>query len=270
VEHLVAKGEKVGLAEAQRSVQALPARAPSSRRCPLSHATTRSRCSTARRNRARSGDPLYVERRHGVRARSARHGGDEARSCVSSAGATACRRRSSRRRCSRPCSTSSASRRAQAQPLHGRHPSTTCRTRSLSHDKSFDIESDDVVARDLLGPGRRRHGRRQQELASRSSAKAPSSSRRVTSCTTRSKSGSTTISLPALRAAPDPLELPRDERELRRLPHVRLPRALRRARGRRTGCDGAAQHLHAAGRGVGHAAARRAGGPHSPSAASST
>jgi Pyruvate/2-oxoacid:ferredoxin oxidoreductase gamma subunit len=45
------------------------------------------------------------------------------------------------------------------------------------------------------------------------------------------KAGAVTVSPPPLRAAPDPLDLPGQQRQLRRLPPARLPREVRHAEG---------------------------------------
>ena len=175
---------------------------------------------------------------------------------ASSAAATGSARRSSRRRWSRPSSTSS--RRRAEEPLHRRHRRRRHADTSLDVDPSFDTESDRVVRAVFFGLGsdgtvgankntHQDHRRGRPDVFAQGYFVYDSK-----------KSGSQTVS--HLRFGPEPIRsayLDR-ERELRRLPPVRLPRAHRRARAaRRHGATLLLDAPYAPRRGLGRAARAR-------------
>ena len=104
---------------------------------------------------------------------------------------------------------------------------------SLPVDPDFDIEPDGTCARRLLRPRRRRHGRRQQELDQdhrRGDRQLRAGLLRLRLEEVRRRSRSRTC---ASARGPIRSLLPDPPGQLRRLPPVRLPRPLRRARVRR-------------------------------------
>ena len=126
---------------------------------------------------------------------------------------------------------------------------------SLKYDPAFDTEPKDVVRGALLRPRRGRHRRREQELDQdhrRGHAQLRPGLLRLR----LEEVGHAHRLAPALRAAPDPLGLPRDQGELRRLPPGELRREVRDARVGRARRDVPAQLAHGAGRRLGQAPAR--------------
>ena len=100
---------------------------------------------------------------------------------------------------------------------------------SLDYDPAFSIERDDVVRAHVLRPGLRRHGRREQELDQDHRRETASYAQGYFVYDSK-KSGAMTVS--HLRFGPRPIRahVPDPARQLRRLPPVRLHRAIRRAR----------------------------------------
>ena len=123
---------------------------------------------------------------------------------ASSAAATACRPRSSRRRWSRPSSTSW---RRTAPKNHFTVGIVDDVTHTLARRTTpdFDIEPDDVVRARVLRPGGRRHGRREQELDQDHRRGDRPTTPRATSSTTRrsrARSPSRTCASARGRSAP--------------------------------------------------------------------
>ena len=178
VDWLRARGERVGVLKV-RLYRPFSAAALRWRRCRRRRG--RSRCSIARRSRARSASRSTWTCVTAL-ARSAAQA-DRARADRSSAAATACRPRSSRRRWSKACSTSCR------RPSPRNHFTVgivdDVSHSSLEWDRDLDIEPDDRVAERLLRPGRGRHGRRQQELDQDHRRATRRATPRATSSTTR-------------------------------------------------------------------------------------
>ena len=159
--------------------------------------------------------------------------GDRRRSASpgSSAGATACPPRSSRRPWSKAVFDELAQARAE-EPLHRRHrrrrhahqPDVRPRASTSSRTTSCAPSSTGSAPTARSAPTRTR---------SRSSARRRRNYAQGYFVYDSKKSGSVDGLAPALRPAPDPLHLPDRAGELRRLPPVRLPGALRRAGGGR-------------------------------------
>ena len=176
------------------------------------------------------GDPLYLDV---VTALAEAHADGTLPwrpSRASSPAATACRRRSSRRRWSRRSSTS--------LPRTGRSNHFTVGIvddvthTSLAWDPTFRTEADDVVRVAVLRPRRRRHGRREQEL-DQDHRRGNRPLRPGLLRLRLEEIGRDHDLAPARRPAADPLGVPGRPRQLRRLPSVRVRRQDRRARARR-------------------------------------
>ena len=222
--HLVAQGEKVGVVKVRLyrpfSTAALPggaagdgARDRRARPHARSRARSASRCTWTWSPRSPRRAPTERDRSMPAGHRRALR---------------ACRPRSSRRRWSRRSSTSSRASEPR-RPLHRRH-----RRRRHAHQPRRTTR--------LSTSSRRRRPRRSSTAsASDGTVGANKNSIKIIGEETDNyaqgyfvydskKSGSMTDLAPALRAAADPLAVPHPPGRLRRLPPVRLPRAVRRAR----------------------------------------
>ena len=161
-------------------------------------------------------------RRH--RSRRGRHGKPSTR--ASSAAATACPRRNSPRPWSR-ASTTRCSRSQAEKPLHGRHRRRRHPHQPRLRSRLLDRRSEDGPL-PVLRPGRGRHRRRQQELHQDHRRR----DRELRPGLLRLRLEEVRLHHhlpPALRSQADPLHLPDQPRQLRRLPPVHLPREARRA-----------------------------------------
>ena len=256
VEWLVAKGEKVGRAEGP-PLPPVRDRSSSSPRCR--RASSRSRVLDRTKEPGALGEPLYLDvlaalrEAQGRRPLAVRDGSDGR-----SAAATACRRRSSRRRWSRRSSTSWRSRRPRrTSPSASSTTSRTSRCRSTRSSTSSRTTSSAACS----SASARRHGRRQQELDQ--DHRRGDRQLRAGLLRLRLEEGRRDHHLaPALRAAADPLDLPDQAGQLRRLPPVHVPREVRHAGYAAPGGDLPAQRAVRPGRGLGPAAARGAAGHH--------
>ena len=195
------RARRAGRRAAGAAVPAVPGRRRCSRRCPR-------RCaSVAVLDRTKEpgshGEPLFLDvRRRAGRGARARRAGRPCRG--SSAAATACPRRSSRRRWSPACSTSWRGQRRKRRFTIG--ITDDVGGTSLAYDASLDIEPPDTRARGVLRPRRGRHGRREQEHASRSSATTRTCYAQGYFVYDSKKSGSQTVS--HLRFGPQPIRAP--------------------------------------------------------------
>jgi pyruvate-ferredoxin/flavodoxin oxidoreductase len=221
VDWLVARGEKVGVVKVRLyrpfDVEDFSRRCP--RRCARIAVLDRTKEPGA------VGEPLYLDVVAAL-ARPATRAAGLRRCPASSAAATASRRRSSRPRW---CGGLRRAREAAPKPLHRRHRRRR-HAPLAAHDASFDIEPDDVVRAVFFGLG-----------ADGTVGANKNSIKIIGEETDALRPGLLRLRLeevrrdhrlaPALRPAADPVDVPHRARELRRLPPVRLPRALRRARG---------------------------------------
>ena len=224
---------------AQALLDALPRDGAPDRACstaPRSPARSASRCTS-------TSSPRWPRRTPTASGRSCRG---------SSAGATACPRRSSPPAWSPACSPNW--RREQPRRRFTIGIDDDVSGTSLRYDPAFDIESPDTVRAVFFGLGS--DG---TVGANKNTIKILGSEEGLHAqgyfVYDSKKSGLADRVAPALRAAADPGPLPGDAGELRRLPPVRAPRQGRRARPGRARRDAAAQLPARTRRGVGRAAA---------------
>ena len=224
VEDLVRRGEKVGVLKVRLyrpfSVEHFLAALPPTVRALAVLDRTKEPGSI--------GEPLYLDvRDRGARGALRRPGRLRHQSARSSAAATACRPRNSRRPWSRQSSTSWPKTRPQNHFTVGIHDDVT--HTSLDYDPAFSTEDPATVRAVFYG------------LGSDGTVGANKNSIKIIGEETdfyaqgyfvydSKKSGFDDRLAPALRPAADPLHLPDQPGELRGLPPVRLPGTARRAR----------------------------------------
>ena len=198
VEYLTAQGEKVGVLKVrlyrpfcvEHFCAALPATVKTHRRArPHQGARRRRRAAVPGRGRRR----LHEALRRTAASRPCR---------ASSAAATACRPRSSRRPWSRPSSTS-CSQAAAEEPLHRRHQRRRDRTPACDYDPDFDIEDPTTWCAPCSTAWAPTAPSAPTRTPSRSSARRPTTTPRATSSTTRRRPAPITVS--HLRFGPRPI-----------------------------------------------------------------